>query len=96
MVVTKLDRIVRSATQRIGLVQNLLDNGISVHVLNMERLDNISMRKFILTFAEFEGMWEAGCRYWDEIFIKQRSSYRIDDREKMKVLLKWLLSGHNL
>ena len=56
MVVTKLDRIVRSATQRIGLVQNLLDNGISVHVLNMERLDNISMRKFILTFTEFEGM----------------------------------------
>ena len=35
MVVTKLDRIARSATQGIELVQKLLDRGITVHVLNM-------------------------------------------------------------
>lgn len=40
MVVTKLDRIARSATQGIELVQKLLDRGITVHVLNMGLLDN--------------------------------------------------------
>lgn len=35
MVVTKLDRIARSATQGIELVQKLLDRDITVHVLNM-------------------------------------------------------------
>ena len=35
MMVTKLDRIARSATQGIELVQKLLDRGIVVHVLNM-------------------------------------------------------------
>ena len=40
MVVTKLDRIARSATQGIELIQKLLDKGITVHVLNMGLLDN--------------------------------------------------------
>lgn len=31
--VTKLDRIARSATQGIELIQSLLDKGITVHVL---------------------------------------------------------------
>ncbi len=40
MVVTKLDRIARSATQEIELIQKLLDRGIVVHVLNMGLMDN--------------------------------------------------------
>lgn len=35
MVVTKLDRIARSATQGIEMIQGLLDKGVTVHVLNM-------------------------------------------------------------
>ena len=35
LVVTKLDRIARSATQGIELIQSLLDKGVVVHVLNM-------------------------------------------------------------
>ncbi len=35
LVVTKLDRIARSASQGIELIQSLLDRGITVHVLNM-------------------------------------------------------------
>ena len=35
MVITKLDRIARSVTQGIELIQKLLDRGIVVHVLNM-------------------------------------------------------------
>lgn len=58
MVVTKLDRIARSTTQGIELVQKLLDRGITVHVLNMGLLDNTPtgklIRNIMLTFAEFE------------------------------------------
>ena len=58
MVVTKLDRIARSATQGIELVQKLLDRGITVHVLNMGLLDNTPtgklIRNIMLAFAEFE------------------------------------------
>ncbi len=58
MVVTKLDRIARSATQGIELVQKLLDKGIVVHVLNMGLMDNTPtgklIRNIMLAFAEFE------------------------------------------
>lgn len=56
--VTKLDRIARSATQGIGLIQSLLDKGIKVHVLNIGLMDNTPtgklIRNIMLAFAEFE------------------------------------------
>ena len=58
MIVTKLDRIARSATQGIELIQLLLDRGITVHVLNMGLMDNTPtgklIRNIMLAFAEFE------------------------------------------
>ena len=47
LIVTKLDRIARSATQGIELIQTLLDNGITVHVLNMGLMDNTPTGKLI-------------------------------------------------
>ena len=56
--VTKLDRIARSATQGIELIQSLIDKGITVHVLNMGMMDNTPtgklVRNVMLAFAEFE------------------------------------------
>lgn len=56
--VTKLDRIARSATQGIELIQSLLDKSITVHVLNMGVMDNTPtgklVRNVMLAFAEFE------------------------------------------
>lgn len=58
LIITKLDRIARSASQGAELVQTLLDKGISVHVLNMGLLDNTPtgklIRNIMLAFAEFE------------------------------------------
>ena len=58
LIVTKLDRVARSATQGIELIQSLLNKGISVHVLNMGLMDNTPTGKLIrsvmLAFAEFE------------------------------------------
>lgn len=58
LIITKLDRIARSASQGAELVQTLLDKGITVHVLNMGLLDNTPtgklIRNIMLAFAEFE------------------------------------------
>lgn len=58
LIVTKLDRIARSATQGSDLVDTLLDKGVTVHILNMGIMDNTPTGKLIrtimLAFAEFE------------------------------------------
>lgn len=58
LVITKLDRIARSASQGTELIQTLLDNVITVHVLNMGLMDSTPtgklIRNIMLAFAEFE------------------------------------------
>ena len=58
LVVTKLDRIARSAVEGSKLVQSLIDRGVSVNVLNMGKMDDTPTGKLICTimfaFAEFE------------------------------------------
>lgn len=58
LIVTKLDRLSRSATQGIELINKLLDNGIVVHILNMGIMDSTPtgklIRTILLAFAEFE------------------------------------------
>ncbi|WP_245396995.1 recombinase family protein, partial [Clostridioides difficile] len=49
LVVTKLDRLARNATEGINLIQNLFDSGISVHVLNVGLLENTTLGKFFIT-----------------------------------------------
>lgn len=58
LIVTKLDRIARSTTHGITLIQELLNRGVTVHILNMGVLDNTPtgklIRTILLAFAEFE------------------------------------------
>ena len=58
LMITKLDRLARSASQGITFIENLLSHGISVHVLNMGLMDNTPtgklIRSILLAFAEFE------------------------------------------
>ena len=58
LVVTKLDRIARSATEGSKLVREMLERGVSVYVLNMGKMDNPPTGKLIFqvmfAFAEFE------------------------------------------
>jgi len=58
LIVTKLDRIARSASEGSQLIQGLLDKGISVNVLNMGKMDDTPTGKLIchimFSFAEFE------------------------------------------
>ena len=58
LIVTKLDRLSRSVSQASGLITELLDRGVIVHVLNLGMLSNDSvntlMRNVLLAFAQFE------------------------------------------
>lgn len=58
LVVTKLDRFARTAGQGAELIKQLIEKGISVHVLNMGLIDNRPANKLMITmmlaFAEFE------------------------------------------
>ena len=58
LVVTKLDRIARSAADGMELIENLLNKGITVHILNLGVLDTSTtgklIRNIMLCFAEFE------------------------------------------
>ncbi len=58
LIVTKLDRLARSVSQASGLITELIDQGVTIHVLNLGILSNDSMntlmRNILLAFAQFE------------------------------------------
>ena len=58
IVVAKLDRIARTASEGTHAVKELLDRGVSVHILNMGMADSTPMGKLLLNimfaFAEFD------------------------------------------
>ena len=58
IIATKLDRVSRSASQGIALVDDLLARGVSLHILNMGIMNNTPtgklIRNIMFSFAEFE------------------------------------------
>lgn len=58
LIVTKLDRLARSIAQGSELVNELIDKGVKVNILNIGVMDNTPSSKLIrnifLSFAEFE------------------------------------------
>ena len=58
LIVTRLDRIARTAAEGAALIQKLVNAGIEVNILNMGKADSSAMGKLMVTimlaFAEFE------------------------------------------
>ena len=58
LIVTKLDRFARTAAEGAQIVQELLQRGVTVHILNMGRVDDSPIGRLLvqvlLSFAEFE------------------------------------------
>jgi len=58
LIVTKLDRFARTATEGNTIVKDLHERGVNIHILNMGMADNTPMGKLVvamlLAFAEFE------------------------------------------
>ena len=58
VIVTKLDRIARSLIQGVQLVNDLLDRGVAINILNIGMMDNTPAskltRNIFFSFAEYE------------------------------------------
>ena len=58
LIVTRLDRLARSVSQASGLITEMIDEGVTIHVLNLGVLSNDSvntlLRNVLLSFAQFE------------------------------------------
>ena len=58
LIVTKLDCLARSVSQASGLITEMIDEGITINVLNLGILSNDSvntlLRNVLLSFAQFE------------------------------------------
>lgn len=104
LIVTKLDRIARSAAKGIELINNLLDRGITVHILNMGVLDNTPTGKLIrnifFAFAEFERDMIVERTQEGKTIAKQASDYREGrpktyGKEQINHAMKLLLEEHH-
>lgn len=80
IMVTKLDRFARSVTQASELIGNLLDDGVTVYVLNVGKLDNSPsgklMRNMLLAFAEFERDLIVERTQEGKVIARQKVGYR--------------------
>jgi DNA invertase Pin-like site-specific DNA recombinase len=58
LIVTRLDRLARSVSQASGLITDMIDEGVTINVLNLGILSNDSvntlLRNVLLSFAQFE------------------------------------------
>lgn len=58
LVVTKLDRFCRTTKEGLEYIDNLMDRGVKIHILNMGLIEDTAMGRLIVTnllaFAEFE------------------------------------------
>ena len=80
LIVSKLDRIARSASGGIELINSLLERDITVHVLNMGIMDNTPSGKLIrnvmLAFAEFERNMIVERTQEGKAIARKRADYR--------------------
>ena len=80
LIVTKLDRFARSVSQASDLITQLIDRGITIHVLNLGVLSNDSvstlLRNVLLSFAQFERDMIVQRTQEGKAIARQRPGYR--------------------
>ena len=81
LIITKLDRIARSVNQGTKIIEELLNRGVVVNVLNLGKMDNSPngklIRNIMLSFAEFErDMIVERTQEGRRIAKKNKSDYR--------------------
>ncbi len=88
LIVTKLDRLARSASQGSELIESLIKDGVTVHILNMGVMDNTPTGKLIRTimlgFAEFERDMIVQ-RTQEGKEVARSKGIRVDGRPKLKI-----------
>lgn len=88
LVATKLDRFARSASQGSQMIESLIGQGVTVHILNLGIMDNTPtgklIRNIMLNFAEFERDMIVE-RTQEGKAIAREKGIRVDGRPKKEV-----------
>lgn len=88
LVVTKLDRFARSASHGSQMIEELIAQGVTVHILNLGVMDNTPtgrlIRNVMLSFAEFERDMIVE-RTQEGKAIAREKGIRVDGRPKLDV-----------
>lgn len=88
LIVTKLDRVARSISQGVELIESLIERGVIVHILNLGILDDTPASKLVrnifLAFAEFERDMIVERTSEGKEIARQRSDYREGRPKKYK------------
>ena len=88
LIATKLDRFARSASQGSQMIEALISQGITVHILNLGVMDNTPtgklIRNIMLSFAEFERDMIVE-RTQEGKAIAREKGIRVDGRPKKEV-----------
>lgn len=85
IIATKLDRVSRSASQGIALVDTLLEKGVTLHILNMGVMNDTPtgklIRNIMFSFAEFERDMIVERTREGKAIARQREGYREGRKE---------------
>lgn len=88
LIATKLDRFARSASQGSQMIESLIAQGVTVHILNLGVMDNTPtgklIRNIMLSFAEFERDMIVE-RTQEGKAIAREKGIRVDGRPKKDV-----------
>lgn len=88
IVATKLDRVSRSASQGIALVDDLLAKGVTLHILNMGVMNNTPtgklIRNIMFSFAEFERDMIVERTSEGKAIARQRGGYK-EGRKEIRI-----------
>lgn len=88
LIATKLDRFARSASQGSQMIESLISQGVTVHILNLGVMDNTPtgklIRNIMLSFAEFERDMIVE-RTQEGKAIAREKGIRVDGRPKKEV-----------
>lgn len=80
LVVTKLDRFCRNVKEGLEAIEQLMDRGIRIHILNMGLIEDTPMGKLIVTnllaFAEFERSMIIERTQSGKAIAKQKEGYK--------------------
>lgn len=80
LVVTKLDRFCRTTKEGLEYIDELMNKGVSIHILNMGLIEDNPMGRLIVTnllaFAEFERAMIAERTQAGKEIARQREGYR--------------------
>lgn len=94
LTITKLDRLARNTKEALSIIEKLLDNDVTINVLNIGKIENTSIGKLIYTIllsvAELERDMIIERTQEGKIYAKKNNPNYKEGRPKRKLSTRYL------